>query len=111
MPTLERLFSNLKNYYVHSIDDMLIDSTMEQDPSDFANSTGNQLKLQPDCEILECFYSDQSDWNYHFNPKMPVCYCNRKGVVLVTDIYGVERQLKLVTNLQMTNQVFDNLLY
>lgn len=111
MPTLKLLLGKLNGYYVHKIDDELIDHSIEQDPSDFENFSGCLLKSQPACNTIECFSADQEDLFYYFNDEMPVSYCNLKGVVLATDIYGKERQLKLVTHLQLTNQVFENLVY
>jgi hypothetical protein len=111
MPTLKLLLGKLNGYYVHKIDDELIDHSIEQDPSDIENFSGSLLKSQPACRTIECFYADKEDLIYYFNDEMPVSFCNVNGVVLATDIYGKERQLKIVTNLHLSNQVFENLVY
>ena len=74
MEILAKHLSNQTGYYVQSIDGMLIDNTTEQCPDDFKNLAGCELANQPETDTIYRLYSDQSDWNYDFNPNMPVEY-------------------------------------
>lgn len=111
MELLEKLLSNKFGYYLHSVDGALIDNNTEQNADDFKNLAGCDLANQPKTKVIHRFYSDQSDWNYDFNPKMPVSYSFQNGLITVTDIYGQERELKFVMNLQLSHQVFENICY
>ena len=111
MEILEKLLGNSFNYYLHSVDGVLIDNETEQGVDDFTNLAGCDLANQPETDVIHRFYSDQIDWNYDFNPQMPVSFSFQNGLIKVTDIYGKERELKFVMNLQLNHQVFENICY
>lgn len=111
MEILEKLLGNSFDYYLHSVDGKLIDNETEHEAEDFKNLAGSELINQPETDVIYRYYSDESDCNYDFNPKMPVSFSFQNGLIKVTDIYGQERELKFVMNLQLHHQVFENICY
>lgn len=109
MTTISCFLKNCHGYYVDSIDGKSIEYLTEEDKSNFMDIKNCIVKSQPDCDVVFHFTTAAENCNFTFNPDMPITFSNHTGYVLVSDIYGIERQLKFVMNLGLTHQVFEKI--